>query len=100
MREERIYARDKTAARRAMIVTRAAHTILPLLAVLGCARAQSGSSTLNFYVQLNDVPVTFDASALSASLPNGSSLLTYYSGDEVCNSLLNSCSIVCSIAAL
>ena len=76
-----------------MIVTRAAHTILPLLAVLGCARAQSGSSTLNFYVQLNDVPVTFDASALSASLPNGSSLLTYYSGDEVCNSLLNSCSI-------
>ena len=59
----------------------------------GCARAQSGSSTLNFYVQLNDVPVTFDAGALSASLPNGSSLLTYYSGDEVCISLLNSYSI-------
>jgi hypothetical protein len=54
--------------------------LVGLLGLVAVASGQS-SSTLDFYVQINNAPLDFNVDTLASNLPNGSTVLTYSSPD-------------------
>jgi hypothetical protein len=52
-----------------------------VVAAIALAQAADNQATIDFYVEIKDANTEFDAAALAAKLPNGSSVLALSSVD-------------------